>query len=264
MHHRTPSYIQELLNRKVEQYNRLEFIQNDPICIPHKFSKNTDREIAGFFASILAWGLRKTIINKCEELFSYMDNAPYDFICHHEEQDLKVLMNFKHRTFAATDLLYFIAFFKDHYSKYNSLEDAFIPVRRIDGEPYMQNCLTVFKERFFALDNVPQRTKKHISSPAQQSACKRLNMFLRWMVRSDQAGVDFGIWKRIKPSELTCPLDVHVDRTARGLGLIQRRQSDWKAALELTDALSSFDSKDPVKYDFALFGLSIEEKMFSK
>ena len=241
------------------QYNQPDFIANDPICIPHMFSKKQDIEIMGFWSSMLAWVQRITIINKCKELINLMDGAPHDFIVNHQDVDLKRFLNFKHRTFNATDTLYFIHFFKYHYSNFNSLEDAFLPFD-FNQQENIENHLNHFRAYFFSLSDFPQRTIKHVSSPLQKSTCKRLNMFLRWMVRQDENGVDFGIWNRIKPSQLICPCDLHVDRVARKLNLITRKQTDWKTALELTENLKKFDPIDPTKYDFALFGLGIEEK----
>ncbi|PJJ84956.1 TIGR02757 family protein [Mucilaginibacter auburnensis] len=249
--------IKEFLDAKVEQYNRPDFIKNDPISIPHLFSKKQDIEIMGFWAATLAWGQRVTIINKCKELIALMDGAPYDFIINHEEPDLARLLKFKHRTFNDIDTLYFISFFTHHYSNHESLEDAFIPP---DGNYSPFRGLGGFRSYFFSLDDSPHRTKKHVSSPSQKSTCKRLNMFLRWMVRKDNNGVDFGIWHRIKPADLIMPCDLHVDRVARKLNLISRKQTDWQTAVELTERLKDFDPKDPVKYDFALFGLGIEER----
>ena len=235
------------------------FIANDPVSIPHLFSRKQDIEIAGFWAAILAWGQRRTIINKCKELFHLMDNAPYDFITQHKEDDLKVFERFKHRTFNATDTLYFIAFFKWYYQQYESLETAFTQGLK-PYDQHIESGLIDFHDLFFSLPDHPHRTRKHIATPARKSACKRINMFLRWMVRKDECGVDFGIWPNIKASQLVCPCDVHVDRVARRLGLISRQQTDWLAAVELTQNLRKFDAEDPVKYDFALFGLGVEEK----
>ncbi|MEN2282524.1 TIGR02757 family protein [Algoriphagus sp. SE2] len=247
------------LDEKVNLYNRPGFIQNDPISIPHKFTKNQDIEISGFFAAILAWGQRKTIINKCNELFQLMDNAPHDFLLNHEEQDLRPFLSFKHRTFNDTDTLYFIHFLSWFYRNHESLEEAFM-IGWSEEENAMGNILKSFHEYFFHLPDSPPRTRKHVATPARKAACKRINMYLRWMVRSDNNGVDFGIWKRIQPSQLICPCDLHVDRVARKLGMITRKQTDWLTALELTERLREFDPIDPVKYDFALFGLGIEEK----
>ena len=254
------------LDAKVAQYNQSGFIANDPVCIPHLFDSQQDIEIMGLWTAVLAWGQRVTIINKCKELIGLMDGAPYDFIMNHQETDLKKLLAFKHRTFNATDTLYFISFFKHHYTNHQSLEAAFVPPGLVAGLPSsasaepVEVCLNYFREYFFSLPDYPHRTKKHISSPSQKSTCKRLNMFLRWMVRKDTCGVDFGIWKQIKPADLICPCDLHVDRVARKLNLITRKQTDWQTALELTQQLRQLDANDPVKYDFALFGLGIEEK----
>lgn len=249
--------LKAFLDAKVDLYNQPGFIANDPIVIPHQYTKKQDIEIAGFFAAVLAWGQRITIINKCNELFAAMDNAPYEFILNNSDEELRQFENFKHRTFNATDALYFIHFFRHYYSKYESLEEAFLPHGKSNG---MEENLRYFHNLFFDLPDAPQRTRKHIATPARKSACKRLNMYLRWMVRSDDCGVDFGLWKKIKTSELICPCDLHVDRVARKLHLINRKQTDWLTALELTEKLREFDPEDPVKYDFALFGLGIEEK----
>lgn len=252
------SALKEFLDLKVEQYNTPAFIENDPISIPHGFSKKQDIEIMGFFASIFAWGQRKTIINKCKELVSRMDNSPHDFICNHQETDLKNLLGFKHRTFNDTDLLYTIWFMKQHYQENETLETAFAT----EGVSDVEAALINFHNYFFSMPDAPQRTKKHISTPRRGSACKRLNMYLRWMVRQDNKGVDFGIWTQLKPAQLICPLDLHVERTAHKLNLLNRDQADWKAAMELTRNLQILDKEDPVKYDFALFAISIEEHGF--
>jgi uncharacterized protein (TIGR02757 family) len=246
----------EFLETKVEQYNRPDFIVNDPVSIPHLFKKKQDIEISGLFAAVLAWGQRVTIIRKCRELMEMMDNAPYDFIINHKESDLTRLAEFKHRTFNATDTLYFIHFLQWFYQKNESLEDAFVVDSSADN---IEEGLNRFQNIFFSLENSPHRTRKHIPSPDKKSTCKRLSMYLRWMVRTDNCGVDFGLWKKIKPSQLICPCDLHVDRVARSLRLIRRKQTDWLTAVELTKNLRHFDATDPVKYDFALFGLGIEE-----
>lgn len=251
--------IKDFLDEKVIQYNQPGFITLDPISIPHRFSKKQDIEISGFFAAILAWGQRKTIINKCLELFTLMDNAPHDFLLHHREEDLRSLLNFKHRTFNEVDTLYFVHFLSWYYKRFESLEDAFL-IGQTGQADSMESILTHFHEYFFSLPDAPSRTKKHIATPARKAACKRINMYLRWMVRDDDKGVDFGLWKRIKPAQLICPCDLHVDRVGRKLGLITRKQTDWQTALELTERLREFDPVDPVKYDFALFGLGVEEK----
>lgn len=255
--------LKEFLDNKVEEYNQPNFIPNDPICIPHLFSKKQDIEIMGFIASILAWGQRKTIINKCKELIERMGGSPYDFIMNHKEEDLRSLLGFKHRTFNDTDLLYFVEFFRYHYSRFDSLEDAFLIGQENlkPSEISIEKSLNEFKLYFFSLPDFPLRTRKHVSSPAQKSTCKRLNMFLRWMVRQDDKGVDFGIWNRIAPSQLICPCDVHVERVARKFHLITLEKLQWKAAVELSENLYQLDESDPVKYDFALFGLGVEREM---
>ena len=247
--------LKEFLDRKVDQYNQPSFIINDPISIPHLFTKKQDIEIAGFFASIFAWGNRTTIIQKSKELMQLMQMQPYKFCLDPDPGRLKELLEFKHRTFNATDLLYFIEFLKYHYSRHSSLEIAFT----MHGDT-IEEMLTGFHHYFFLPEDVPARTKKHIATPEKNSTCKRLNMFLRWMVRKDNRGVDFGIWKKISPSRLICPIDIHVARVSRHFNLLQRTQTDWRAALELTDNLKRFDQNDPVKYDFALFALGVAEK----
>ena len=244
--------LKNFLDDKVNQYNQPGFVDDDPIQIPHQFKKLQDIEIAGFFAAVLAWGQRKTIIAKCQELMNLMDQAPHAFMVNHTHNDLKRLSAFKHRTFNTTDLLYFIHFLKQYYQKENSLENAFLIGKN------MKERLTNFHSTFFSMPDFPSRTQKHIATPDRKSACKRLNMFIRWMVRRDNKGVDFGLWKNIPPSELICPIDLHVERVARQLKLIKRKPVDWQTAEELTARLRLFDASDPVKYDFALFGLGLE------
>lgn len=249
----------EFLDRKVREFNQPQFIINDPISVPHRFSDKQDREIAGFFAAIFSWGNRQTIINKANELMRLMDDAPYAFCLNHSEQERKKLLHFKHRTFNTTDLLYFLDFLQQHYKKYDSLEWAFASgISKQDTT--IENGLKAFYRYFFSLDHVPARTIKHISTPDRKSTCKRLNMFLRWMVRKDNKGVDFGIWKKIKPAQLVIPVDVHVARVSRSLKLINRKQTDWLTALELTETLKQISPEDPVKYDFALFALGANER----
>lgn len=250
--------LKDFFDEKVRLYNQPEFIKDDPVCIPHQFTQRADIEIAGLFAAVFAWGNRTTIIHKSCELMQLMDNAPYDFCLHHSDRDLQSITTFKHRTFNTTDLLYFIEFLKYHYTKHKSLEDAFVPGKSLEGG--IEWALTCFHNEFFSLEHVPNRTRKHIATPYKGSTCKRLNMYLRWMVRNDQQGVDFGIWKKIKPAELICPIDLHVARVAKRFGLLDRKQTDWQAAIELTSYLRTLDPDDPVKYDFALFGLGVIEK----
>ena len=242
------------------QYNQPSFIPFDPVSIPHLFSKQQDIEIAAFFAAVFAWGNRTTIINKSREIMKLMDDAPHAFILHHSAQDLQPLLRFKHRTFNTTDLLYFIQFLHHHYTNYNSLEAAFTLHLNDTKDNVIEQSLTQFHHYFFSLEEAPLRTKKHVATPEKKSNCKRLNMFLRWMVRKDNCGVDFGIWSKIKPSQLICPVDVHVARVAQRFNLLQRKATDWNAAVELTHYLRTLDADDPVQYDFALFGLGVIEK----
>jgi uncharacterized protein (TIGR02757 family) len=251
--------LETFLNAKVKEYNTTHFIKADPISIPHRFSRKEDIEIAGFFAALFAWGNRTIIINKCTDLLQRMDNAPYDFIMNSRDSDMKSMLHFKHRTFNATDLLFLLHFFKHHYAASSSLEDAFTLSWKEDDQT-VEEALNGFYQYVFNVPYVSERTKKHIASPSKNSTCKRLNMFLRWMVRQDKNGVDFGIWNKIKPSQLVCPVDLHVARVARNFKLIQRKATDWKTALELTERLRQFDPVDPAKYDFALFGLGVIEK----
>ncbi len=241
------------------KFNIPTFIENDPISIPHRFSKHQDIEITAFWTAMLAWGQRKTIINSANRLFDLMDNAPHDFIVNHIEKDRAIFLDFKHRTFQPTDTLYFLEYLQHFYKENGSLEFAF--AKHLDSStPSVSDALIGFHNEFFSLPVAPTRTKKHIATPTSKSTCKRLCMFLRWMVRHDDHGVDFGLWKTIKPAQLLMPLDVHVDRQARRLGLLKRPKTDWQAVLELTENLRQFDPNDPVKYDFALFGLGILEK----
>ncbi|MVM41467.1 TIGR02757 family protein [Spirosoma sp. HMF3257] len=271
------SSLKDFLDTKADQYNRPSFIERDPISIPHQFSRKQDIELMGFWAAVLAWGQRPVILKKANELVTLMDGAPYEFIRNHQESDLKRFLAFKHRTFNATDALYFLHFFRQYYQENDSLETAFLLTNTglkssanksesaistaPDFSPVGQS-LIAFHDRFCGLtDFFPERTRKHIATPARNSACKRLLMFLRWMVRTDDCGVDFGIWNQLRPDQLVMPIDVHVNRVARQLGLLNWPQTDWKAALELTDALRQFDPLDPVRYDFALFGLGVEGEM---
>ncbi|HWH64209.1 MAG TPA: TIGR02757 family protein [Ginsengibacter sp.] len=253
--------LKKFLDQKVIQFNNPSFVNDDPVSIPRLFSQKQDIEIAGFFAAIFSWGIRKTIINKSKVLLQLMDNAPYDFCLHHTDSDLKKVERFCHRTFNDTDLLYFISFFRFHYSNHNSLEVAFFNNKSMkEKDNVVENALNYFYKYFFSLEDVPKRTQKHIASPQKNSTCKRLNMYLRWMIRKDDQGVDFGIWKKISPAQLICPVDLHVARVAKHFNLLKRKQVDWQAAIELTNVLRKFDKQDPVKYDFALFGLGVLEK----
>jgi uncharacterized protein (TIGR02757 family) len=257
-------YLRQFLDRKVDEYNNLSFIPLDPVSIPHLFTKKQDIEIAGFFAATFAWGNRTTIINKCRELMKLMDNSPHDFMVHHKEKDRRRFIGFRHRTFNDTDLIYFLSFLQHHYIKHASLEEAFFPKKIFNEQDpeieIMEKALNYFYTYFFSLEYVPVRTKKHVASPTKNSGCKRLNMYLRWMIRNDGRGVDFGIWKKANASQLIIPLDVHVARVAKHFKLLTRPNADWQSALELTANLRTFDKNDPVKYDFALFALGIIEK----
>ena len=239
------------LDTILQNLNPKDFIDNDPISIPHRFKTKEDLEISAFFAAILAWGQRKTIINNGNKLMHWMGEEPHRFILEHSDDELKQFEKFVHRTFNSTDVLYFIEVLRHWYRDDKSLEDYFV------GDT-MKDRITSFHQSFFAYDFAPDRTRKHIANPARNSSAKRLNMFLRWMVRNDE--LDFGIWHSIKPSELKCPLDVHVQRAAFHFGLLTRKQQDWKAVEELSANLLELDSKDPIKYDLALFKWS-EAKM---
>lgn len=252
--------LKAFFDEKLLQYNSPDFIKDDPVCIPHSFTKKQDIEISGLFAAVFAWGNRTTIINKSRELMCMMDNSPHDFCLNHTPADLTKLDTFRHRTFNSTDLLYFIAFLNHHYTVHNSLENAFGINELTANEGNTMDRLIHFHNYFFSLPDIPHRTKKHIATPYKGSTCKRLNMYLRWMVRTDDKGVDLGLWKSISPSSLVCPIDLHVARVAKRFGILQRKQVDWQAALELTAYLRKFDPLDPVKYDFALFGLGVMEK----
>jgi len=247
--------IKKILDQKVRLYENDAFIAQDPISVPHRFSSPADIEIAGLFAAVFAWGLRKTIIAKSLELLHIMDDSPHDFILHHTDEDLKNIERFRHRTFQPPDTLYFIHFLHQFYHTHRSLEEAFRDKHGGYGD--LESGLIEFRNRFFNSEYALQRTRKHIASPERQSATKRINMYLRWMVRPSDKGVDFGLWTRITPAQLYIPLDVHVSRVARQLGILQRDKSDWKAVVELTEYLRKLDPEDPVKYDFALFNMGL-------
>jgi uncharacterized protein (TIGR02757 family) len=250
------SELKEFLDYKVSQYNQPQFIESDPISIPHRFSIKEDIEIAGFLVATIAWGNRKSIINNGNILMNLLDNSPYDFIINHKSKDLNRFHGFVHRTFNSTDLKYFIKSLKNIYSKHGGMEKIFSINSTADS---IQPAIYQFKKVFFELPH-EIRTTKHVSDPLNGSAAKRINMLLRWLIRKDKNGVDFGIWKSISPSILSCPLDVHSGNVARKLGLLNRSQNDSKAVEELDNSLRMFDKSDPVKYDFALFGLGVFER----
>lgn len=251
----TDTELKIFLDEKVELYNNPDFIESDPIQIPHAFSIKEDIEIAGFLSSIIAWGNRKMIINNSKKMMELMGNSPYDFIMTHQDYQLERLENFVHRTFNGQDFISFIKALQNIYTNHNGLEAVFLKNQK---ENSMQHSIHEFKKIFFEIEHL-QRTQKHISDPLNNSAAKRINMFLRWMVRQDKKGVDFGIWQTISPSSLSCPLDVHSGNVARKLGLLNRKQNDAKALAELDLQLRKLDPNDPVKYDFALFGLGVFE-----
>ncbi|MDT0646422.1 TIGR02757 family protein [Zunongwangia sp. F260] len=250
------SELKSFLDFKAEQYNTPEFIATDPVQIPHQFSKQEDIEIAGFLTATIAWGNRKSILNNANRLMDLLERSPHDFVINHSENDLKKMANFVHRTFNGLDLEYFIKALQNIYLKHSGIENIFIKYAEADN---LQPAIHQFKKIFFELPHL-SRTEKHVSDPLKNSAAKRINMYLRWMVRKDNCGVDFGLWNALKPSQLSCPLDVHSGNVARKLNLLKRKQNDAKALQELDAALRKLDPKDPVKYDFALFGLGVFEK----
>ncbi len=253
--------LKAFLELHYHKYNQPAFIESDPIVVPHQFSKLQDIEIAGFWTAMLSWGQRKTIISKSFQLMQLMDDSPHDFILNHRGKDRAAFRDFVHRTFQYTDTLYFLQFLQNYYRSNESLEDAFFVD---DQQDPVGKGLIRFHELFFSLPDAPSRTRKHVSTPARKSSCKRLNMFLRWMVRKDDHGVDLGLWRRIRQENLYIPLDLHVDNVARRLGLLTRKQTDWQAVCELTENLRTLDPKDPVKYDFSLFGIGILEPKLLK
>ncbi|MEI7500174.1 MAG: TIGR02757 family protein [Bacteroidota bacterium] len=244
-----------LLEEKYKQYNNPAFIKDDPVSIPHQFTKKQDIEIAGFLSATIAWGNRKSIVANARRLIQMMDGSPYDFLVQAEPQDFKPFLRFVHRTFNGDDSLFFLTSLQHIYRNYQSMESLFDTLNELGAA----HAISRFREVFLSTEHL-KRSEKHIANPLAGSSAKRINMFLRWMVRYDGRGVDFGIWKALDPANLICPLDVHVGRVARKLGLLNRKQNDWKAAEELTANLRSFDPADPVKYDFALFGPGVFEK----
>ena len=250
----TESELREFLDQKADLYNNPNFIETDPIQIPHQFSSKKDIEISGFLTATIAWGNRKMIINNANKMMDIMGNSPYDFVMNYDKSNPQIDV-FVHRTFNGIDLNYFLLALRYIYEKHGDLEQVFIPQPQQD----LQAKISDFKRIFFEIDH-PLRTQKHVSDPMKGSAAKRINMFLRWMVRNDNKGVDFGIWPHISPAQLSCPLDVHSGNVARKLGLLTRKQNDAKALKELDANLLKFDPNDPVKYDFALFGLGVFEK----
>jgi len=249
------SELKDFLEEKVRLYNHPNFIESDPIQIPHLYSLKEDIEIAGFLSATIAWGNRKMIITNAKKMMELMGNSPYDFVMNHQEHHLEAMENFVHRTFNGVDFQTFSQSLQHIYKNHGGLEAVFA---KNQSACDLQKCISAFKEVFFEIPHLP-RTEKHISDPMNNSAAKRINMFLRWMVRHDTNGVDFGIWKTISPAQLSCPLDVHSGNVARKLGLLARKQNDGKALNELDKNLRRLDPNDPVKYDFALFGLGVFE-----
>lgn len=249
------SQLKAFLIEKAEYYNSPDFIKDDPISIPHQFKDKRDIEISGFLIATIAWGNRRSILNSGAKLLDIMGNAPYDFVLNHQPKDLKACQGFVHRTFNEEDLMYFFYALQRIYTMYTDLESCFSAKLKAND---LQTALHYFKTEFMGF-GAPKRTQKHVSDPLKNSAAKRLNMMLRWFVRQDEKGVDFGIWRSISPSLLSCPLDVHSGRVARTLGLLKRKQNDAKALQELDHSLRALDPKDPVKFDFALFGLGVYE-----
>ena len=252
----TTAELKEFLDYKVEQYNTPEFITTDPVQIPHQFSKKEDIEISGFLTATISWGNRKSILKNANSLIELLDNAPFDFILNHSEEDLDKLQTFVHRTFNSTDLKYFLKSLQNIYLQHGGLENIFTSHA---NPTTLQPAIHEFKKIFFELPH-QTRTEKHVSDPLRNSAAKRINMYLRWMTRPSTGGVDFGIWRDLSPSQLSCPLDVHSGNVARKLGLLTRKQNDARALEELDQNLRKLDPNDPVKYDFALFGLGVFEK----
>jgi uncharacterized protein (TIGR02757 family) len=250
------SELKEFLEEKYFQYNTPFFISSDPISIPHRFTLLQDREISGFLAAAIAWGRRDLIIRSSNILMEAMDNAPYEFVTSADDNDLKRVSRFVHRTFNGSDCLYFIKGLRHIYSEYYSIEDSVVEGMKNNGS--LRDGISYLRQCFFA-ENHERRTEKHFADVHGGAAGKRINMFLRWMVRNDKRGVDFGLWHKINPSQLYIPLDIHSGNTARKLGLLTRKMNDWKAVEELTEVLREFDPADPVKYDFALFGLGVFE-----
>lgn len=257
MHKRNSEGIKALLEAKASRYNQPAFIGSDPISVPHRFTRKEDIEIAGFLVATLAWGQRPTIIANGLRLMERMEWQPADFILNFSEKDLKPFSSFVHRTFNFIDLEFFLYSLKNIYQEHGGLEACFTAPYKQLGD--VREAIMGFRNTFFSIP-FPPRTLKHVSNPESGASAKRLNMYLRWMVRKDDAGVDFGLWKDINPSDLYCPLDLHSGRVARKLGLLSRKQDDWKAVVELTENLRKLKPEDPVSFDFALFGLGVFEK----
>ena len=248
--------LKEFLDEKVELYNQPAFIESDPISIPHQFTKKQDIEIAGFLAATISWGSRKMILRNANRMMELLDHSPYDFIMNSTDDEIEMIERFVHRTFNSIDLIYFLKALQNIYKQKGGIEAIFSAHQTSDS---LLPAIHKFHNIFFELSH-EKRTERHVSDPFKGSAAKKLNMYLRWMIRNDNRGVDFGIWNTIPPSILSCPLDIHSGNVARKLGLLRRKQNYSKAVIELDIYLRSFDKLDPVKYDFALFGLGVFEK----
>jgi uncharacterized protein (TIGR02757 family) len=248
--------LKSFLDEKADKYNRPEFIDSDPISVPHRYSQKEDIEISGFLAATIAWGNRTMILKNAGRMMAFMDDSPYEFVLHHSENDLKRIKGVIHRTFMASDFVYFIKALEVIYKRHNGLEEIFNQYKTEDS---LQPAIHQFRKVFFELPH-DNRITKHISDPLKSAAAKRMNLFLRWMIRKDNRGVDFGLWKSVSPSVLSCPLDIHTGNVARKLGMLTRRQNDSKAVSEIDSILRKLDKEDPVKYDFALFGLGVYER----
>ena len=251
------SYLFDLLEEKAKFYNQPSFISSDPVSIPHQFSLKEDIEIAGFFAATIAWGNRTGILKNANRLIQLMDHQPYQFITQSGDDDKKRFSGFVHRTFNDADCLFFIEALSDIYRFHGGMEAAFANGLNEHSEDVF-SAITHFREVFLTTPHL-SRSEKHLANPAAGSSAKRINMFLRWMVRKDDCGVDFGLWNSMSPAQLLCPLDIHSGTVARKLGLLHRKQNDWKSVIELTETLREFDPSDPAKYDFALFGMGIDK-----
>jgi uncharacterized protein (TIGR02757 family) len=247
--------LKDFLDEKHLKFNRPEFIETDPIQIPKLFSKKENIETAAFLTATISWGSRISIIKSASNMMKLMEGDPHDFILNAGSADLKRINQFVHRTFNGQDCRYFIKSLKNIYIKHKGLQQVFEKGFR-NGQT-IKSALSHFHKIFFEIKG--ERTRKHVSNVEKGASAKRLNMFLRWMIRKDDKGVDFGIWNNIPQSELMLPLDVHTGSTARKLGLLYRKSNDWKAVEEVTQNLRKFDPNDPVKYDFSLFGLGAFE-----
>lgn len=248
--------LKAFLDEKAEQYNTTDFLDSDPVQVIHRYHQKEDIEISGFLTATIAWGNRKSIISNANRMMELLGNSPYDFVMSHREDDLDRFEHFVHRTYNAEDLRHFIRSLRHIYTTYGGIEAVFADHKHA---PRLQEAISDFRARFFEIPHL-QRTEKHVSDPSKGSSAKRINMYLRWMVRKDNKGVDRGIWDSVSPSQLSCPLDVHSGKVARKLGLLKRKQNDAKALSELDEALRKMDPDDPVRYDFALFGLGVFEK----